>query len=808
MKKNWILLLTLFVLFPFFSGAQSAGGVFEVAGKVLDSSSRQPVVYATIHLLDENGTPCVSGYTRENGTFRLQYDAGKDGPEAVTLQLSGAEYEDRKMILQLKVKNLGVPELLLLMPASKSMDAVVVTATKKIIEVQPGKIIYNAENDVTNKGGSAADILRKAPVLNVDGQGNVSMRGNTNLKILVDGKYSGQIARSPADALNMMPADIVKAVEVITTPSAKYDAEGAAGIINIITKKNSLRFSGALEMAAGNLEQVFNPRIAVAANKWSFSLHGHLHQLRTRETAVTEREQITGERLYQSQHKDNRAPHGSGDIAVIYTPDERSEWSLGINYWFGKWPDNSTVTTRLYAPDDRVSEAYIQAISRSEHYLGADMNLGYNRRFRKYNRELTLLAQFTPARSRSPYDSRVLFEGPDSSYREQNTNGVRNKEWTLQADYNHPFNSTGDYILETGIKAILRNVINRYEVFTETNGAPPVADPERSDIFSYKQNIWAGYTMLKAKWEQGWYAEAGLRYERTDISGQFRDQATDIRNQFDNLIPSFNFSRKLNERHLFGLSYTQRLTRPYIWDLNPNANASDPKNIETGNPALQPEIMHQAELTYGFQAASGYFFNTALFWKRTNNAIIDFTEITGQGVFVTRKENMASNIMYGINLSGSVRPNNKWSVNGNINLNYLDYAHEAWQVFNRGWAADMNMNTTFKLPTNYSLQLFGEYSTRKVTLQGYETPSYYYVFAVKKEFPRPKISVTGSAFNPFTSYIPRKKYIAAPGFTTLVSNRNYLQGFRVAVNWEFGRNASEKSIRKVSNDDIINPTKK
>ncbi|GAB3425388.1 outer membrane beta-barrel family protein [Niabella aquatica] len=763
------------------------------------------MIYATAYLISENGDALASAYSNENGEILLSDSMGTRNQ--LFLIISALNYSEKKISINAEggsLRNIGnIP----LMPGDKVLEAVTVTASKKIIELKPGVIVYNAENDVSNTGGTAADVLRKAPVLNVDGQGNVSMRGNSNLKILIDGKYSGQIARSPADALNMMPADLIKSVEVITTPSAKYDAEGAAGIINIITKKNRENFSGTMELVGGNREQAFNPRISANRGKWSFSLHGHLHQLQFRNAQQTERVQVNnemrGNRLTQDLFKNNRSPHGSGDITVVFSPNEKTEWSLGANLWFGRWPDNSTITTAEYSMSGILNNSYQQQIIRREGYFGTDMNIGFNRKLRKPGQEITLLTQFTPSRSRSPYQF-YLFEPGKAApfYQEENFNTIRNEEWTFQADYVHPLDRLGKYVLETGGKAILRNVKNDYEVITTNNGEAAVTDWGRTDVFQYSQDIWAGYGIIKAKWENNWYAEGGIRYEATDVYGDFIRQSAKIKNTFHNLIPGFNITKKLNESHMLGLSYTQRITRPYIWDLNPNANASDPRNIEVGNPELKPEQMHQAEMTYGFQAKPGFFLNTAVFWKQTDNAIVDFTEINDQGIAVTRNENMASTIMYGVNLSASLRPSSSWSINSNLNVNYLNYTNNAWHVFNKGWAADMTVNTTYKLPQRYALQAFGAYNTRTVTIQGYKTQKFYYVFAVKKEVVKPKITVTIATANPFSAYIPQTSYISAPGFISTVKNRDYMRAFRITVGWEFGGNGKIKEVKKVVNDDI------
>ncbi len=189
------------------------------------------------------------------------------------------------------------------------------------------------------------------------------------------------------------------------------------------------------------------------------------------------------------------------------------------------------------------------------------------------------------------------------------------------------------------------------------------------------------------------------------------------------------------------------MTRPSTWDLNPNANASDPQNIITGNPQLKPEISHQAELVYGLNKRSGFFLNTSLYVRQTNNAILGFTQTDTNGISTTRKRNLASNKMAGLNLSSSGSITKNWSVNGNLNVSYLDFNSNALQIVNAGWAADINLNTTIKLPSNYSLQVFGQYNGRKITLQGYESDQFFYSLAVKKEIPKTK-------FNPHCSKRP------------------------------------------------------
>lgn len=796
-------LITTVCFFLLLSSALTGYSQQRIHKTVIDSLSGKPIAHATILLLNEAQQQHASVTSSESGAFSLP--AVQSG--RYTVIISAVSYQKKEMNWPYK------PDTIYLQPAVEGLREVTVTSRKKLIESKPGMLVYHAGNDATNKGGTAADVLRKAPVLNVDAQGNVSMRGSKNLKILVNGKYSGQMARNAADALNMMPADIIQSVEVITTPSARYDAEGAAGVINIITKKGKKTVSGALEVAASNLEQVVNPRIAFNQNKWNIAVNGHLHRLRFKEAVNTSRIQykdgLPDGGLFQQQEKDNAAPHGSGDLSISFTPDSVSEFNLGINTWFGKWPDNRQQYTQVTAPDGSTISQYLQSTTARENYLGADFNLGYTRKFKRPGQELNLLAQFSPSRSQSPYHTSITENQHQlPNYEEFNHNKTRNQEWTMQADYQHPLLPDDRMTLETGVKMILRSVNNRYHTLSgdpQTTGGF-ITDPTRTDRFRYSQDVWSAYALLKNNFGKDWYFETGLRVERTEIKGRFLS-GQHFSNQFTNFIPNATLSKKLSDEHQLSLSYTQRLTRPYIWDLNPNIDASDPRNLHQGNPDLQPETMHQAELVWGWNKGSKFFMNSSVFWKETNDAIVDLTVTNAEGISSTSKQNLAGNKVYGLNLSSNAMVNSWLSLNGNINLNHLEFSSDALQIFNEGWAADFDLNATFKLRNRYSIQAFGEYNTRQITLQGNDSYLYMYTFALKKELVNPKISITAAAINPFNNYIAQDIMMRSPAFHSVAANRYYNRAFKLTLNWEFGNIFRQKERKKIVNDDIKGQSK-
>ncbi|MET0244909.1 MAG: TonB-dependent receptor [Flavitalea sp.] len=795
--------LLAFVL-PFFVFAQQNGQVVAVTGAVSDSTTGKPVTYATINVTDNNGKEIAATYSDEKGVFKFNVPAAGE----YILEITSVGYAIRSLGVTVKAGGPSRLSNILLEPKSGELAEVTVISRRRLVEQKPGMLVYNAENDLTNKGGSAADVLRKAPVLNVDAQGNVSIRGNTNLKILINGKYSGQMARSPADALNMIPADLIRSVEVITTPSAKYDAEGAAGVINIITKKGRKNFSGTLEVAVSNLEQVINPRFTVNRDKWNINVNGHLHRLTQKEESGIERTTFENGapsvNLQQTIRKKNSAPHGSADIVIDYSVDSTSELSLGITSWFGRWPDNSNVSSLLRNSGGAILEEYDQAINSYSGYLGSDLNLGYNKKFKRPGQELTLLVQFSPARDKSDYNTSLAKKFSDVYYREQNVGYTNNREWTFQGDYVQPISKNGKFIYEGGAKVILRNVRNNYDVAAGYAPQPDVLLPvsTRSDIFTYSQDVYAAYSMLKLSMKNNWYAEAGARFEETVLDGSFANQSSDFYSRFNNFIPTATVSKRLDDAQTLSLSYTKRITRPYIWDLNPNANASDPKNISVGNTALRPELAHQAELSYAFTGESGFFVNASLFWKQTDNSIVDITRTDENGVSVISKENLAGNTQYGLNLSSSVRLSDLTTLNGNINVNHLDFNSDELKIMNKGWGADFNINASHKLPANFGLQAFGEYNTRIVTFQGHNSNRYYYSFAAKKELPASKIIFTLSAVNPFNKYNPQQVILNSPSFYAVFSNRYYTRAVKLTVNWEFGQMFQNRERKKISNEDV------
>lgn len=780
---------------------------YQIKGIIADSLDKKPVEFVTINLLDVSTTKSAGAtYTNDKGFFELGLN--KKGDYKLELILVGYHPKIISVTVDDQTPVINIPLIVLTSNVQQLADVVVV-GTRQLVEQKSGMLVYHAERDVTNLGGTAADVLRKTPVLKVDADGNVSMRGSSNLKILINGKYSGQMARSPADALNMIPADMIKSVEVITSPSSRYDAEGAAGVINIITKKGTDSLNGALEIVASNWEQAFNPRLAFSKGKWNVNFFAHAHRLQQKRETNLLRSSFTdnGEpyQLQQQAFMNNVMPHGMSEISVDYQADSSTLISLSATGWLGNWPSDRRQNNTTLQSGAVVQQFEQQTITNNAANQGYFLSLGYSKKFRRVGQELFVIALYED-NLKDDFDYDTWHRNTEGVilYREQNNNHMCSKESTLQIDYTHPISKDGKNQLEIGAKAILRDVSSDYTTLASADNQPSVLVPvsSRTNVFDYGQDIFAGYVQTKFNLPNKWFLQVGVRLEETLIEGRFKTQFQPFKNNFRNFVPSATLTKTLNEANSFNLSYTQRISRPSIIDLNPNIDARDSRNLESGNPDLRPEASHQVELSHTLSTEAGFFFNTSLYGKQTNNSIENIIQVNNEGVSLSTKQNLASNHQYGVNLSTSFSLTKGIVLESNARLGYMDFKSQALNIERKGWGGGLNVNTTFKLRNNYTLQAFGDYDSQAVTLQGHETDWFYYSFALKKEWPKSKITAGLSTVNPFSNTMSRSRVIIASGFTSDNVTSYYNRAVKLTLVWKFGGQGKQVNRKSASNDDL------
>ncbi|GAB3777848.1 outer membrane beta-barrel family protein [Spirosoma horti] len=807
-------LFTLLLLGVWVTSAQAqAIHSGKLTGSLTDSTTAKPVPFATAALMD--GTKLITGTTTDGaGAFVLpNIPVG-----SYTLALSFVGYRTKRIPVTLTadqpVRQLGS---ILLMTEGKTLGEVTVAGQKALVEDKGDRLVYNAEKDISNAGGTAADVLRKVPTLSVDLDGNVQMRGNGNIKVLINGKPSAMMARNLADALRQMPANVIKSIEVITSPGAKYDAEGSAGVINIITKKALEGFNGSVNVTAGNLNRGVGTNLNLKRKKFGFSLSANGYQFRniresqsTRTTLmpVSDGTSQPLNILTQSSQADNTGTGGYGEMSADYDPDSTSHFNFAANVWGGYYPNNNSVINRLTSPTGDVLQAFRNDIRFSNPYGNGQLDLGYTKTFKKPGQELSILTQFSRMPDNYFYDTDRYSLSDLLTYRQHSTNYSSNKEYTAQADYTHPFTINGAHDttnikLEVGLKAILRDIGSEYRVTQSLDGRGDLLpDSSQSNDFNYTQRVYSSYTSLRVDNKRQWSLNAGARYEHTAIQSDFVTSQTKLFSQYNNLIPSVTLSKKI-KTNTFKISYTQRIQRPLVWYLNPWLNQSDPKNIQTGNPLLNPELSHATELAYSLSAKSGLSLNTALYWRLTNNAIEYLATVDAAGISTTKPQNIGQRKAYGLNVNISSQPTKDWSLNGGGDLRYVDLSSPALKQGNSGLVWNLNLNTSYKLPKNYTLQANGNYNSGWISLQGTNTGFYWHSLSAKHDILNKQASLTLGLNNPFYRGIAQTSRQSAPTFES--ESRFYMirRSVRLTFEWRFGQMSAggSKKGKKISNDD-------
>jgi len=779
---------------PFFgANAQfSLGGAAKptVTGRIvaviLDSLTKKPIDYASISLLNAKDSKSVNGaVTDTKGKVVLQ----SVSPNEYKLSVGFMGYKTKTLLLKTTPEkpdyNAGV---IYLSTVAGNLKEVEITGQKALIENKVDKLVYNAEQDITNAGGDATDVMRKVPMLSVDINGNVQLRGSS-VRVLINGKPSGTMANSVADALKMIPAEQIKSVEVITSPSAKYDAEGSGGIINIITKKKTAEgVSGSINATAGT-----------RSNNGAFNL-----------SAKTGRLSVTGSaglnQAYPQKSKVVTFNSATVDgITNTTLQDGYSDWSrvgyngsLGLDYDFNAYNNISTTAKvnrfsnggpgRSDIIRNGVSSVNLRDMDMSFNNL--DWNLDYRKTSKTEGEEFSVSAQLSTGRNGSDFSNTFSETGiPDVIVLGHNTG--KNNEYTVQSDYTYPFSKTT--VLETGVKGILRNIVSDY-------------DQQQQD-FDYDQNVAAAYGVMGFKLTKKMTVKAGVRAEYTKING-LAGNTLNFDNDYFNVFPSMVISQTLKGMTTVKLSYNRRIQRPSLTYLNPFRNESDVFNPMEGNPKLAPELTDNIEFGYS-TFIKGSVINASVFYRNTSDVIESaIRPIVENGVSknLVTYLNVGTSKSYGFNVFGSYNPKPKWTLMANFGLNTYEIN-----------STDNNVNTgtflnytafarsAYALPKGWSTELWGVINSPKRTFQGKTDMMYFYGGAVKKEILKTKATIGLNVLNPFNRDLNIKTQNNTLNSVQRTDIHYPLRSFGVNFSYKFGKmnfNAQPKKKKGVNNDDL------
>lgn len=828
MKIKCSLLLIMLVVSSLVA-AQNAAPLFQIKGVLLDSLTQEGEPYATIKIVKKEAPAKALKMLVTDMKGKFQEKVPGTGNFVMTISSIGRNtiVKDFTVKAGEKLVDFGT---LYITDASNELGQVEVVAQKPLVKADIDKIEYNVQDDPDSKSNSVLEMLRKVPLVTVDGEDNIKVNGSSSFKVYVNGKPNNMMSNNPTEVLKSMPANSIKHIEVITNPGPKYDAEGVGGILNIVTVGSGLEgytatFSGNVSnMGAGGglFGTVKSGKLTVSARyNYNYNDRPRSYSGGNRRTVgdVTEG---SSDLDYDGSSKG----HGnfqSGSMEASYEIDTLRLVSMSFGLWGGG--NNSTSINNTLATAPGTSNELYRYVSdgRSKSsWYSIDGGVDYQRMFHVKDRMFTLSYKINTSPqtsdSYSTYnDMHAATDWEDFLKRlyDLNNDGSQNTtEHTFQADYTTPIGKI--HTLEAGAKYILRDNSSeddRYERQIGTTG-DYVLDEEHSSHYKHQNDILAAYMGygLRVKKISG---RLGVRYEHTKQEVKYLlGRGDDFNKNFDDVVPSASIGYKLTDMSNLRFGYNMRIYRPGIWYLNPYLNDSNPTNISQGNSHLDSEKSHSFNLSYS-NFTQKFNINLSARYSFTNNSIEQVTEQvkdteieglqnpTGKEVLYSTYQNIGKS--RNASLSGYVNWNatSNTRIYANLYGNYT-YMEGANGLKNDGWNLFAYGGAQQSLPHDWriSLNIYGQ--TPWIMLQGKGSSFFDYGLSVNKSFLNKRLTLSAFASNFFKKYTSPTSSIEGVGFTQDSWNRYTRQRFGVSVSYRIGelKASVKKAARTISNDDV------
>jgi hypothetical protein len=790
--------------------AQTTPQTVTVKGLVIDSVSNKPLSYVTVALQDaKTQQPVKAGLTRDDGSFALKAAADN------TYQLVLVSIGYKNKIIKLNGTGSDIDAGRILLSASSSqLKEVSVTAARPMIKQEVDRIAYDVQADPDSKALSALDMMRKVPLLSVDGNDNIRLKGSGNYKILVNGRESALFTKNPSDVLKSMPATNVEKIEVITTPPAKYDAEGLAGIINIITKKNAdqgynMGFNSRFNSVYG---PGYNVNGTLKEGKFGMSMFVGLgsngRQVNTSGSF---------ENIFASQTNINQTGTTTQTGHFHYVGTELSYELDSLNLLTASlnlFGNNQTQGNDQVSTTDSLNvekQGYTLQNSGTSSFTGLDVGINYQLGFKKSkDKFLTLSYKFSYSPNKQFNDN--LFSGrfdyPVAFFPDyQQYNDAGNKDHTVQIDYASPLNK--QFSIEAGAKAILRNNYSNFDVSDRDPATQQfVTNDAQTNDFNYHQDIYSLYNSYQLKLDK-WTGKAGLRLEYTSLNADFISAGVTTAPNYGNLIPSVSIQRTFKTSSV-NFGFTQRIQRPGIYQLNPFVDRSNPTFVNTGNPALKPELDNTFELTYSNFTKNAI--NVGLSYAFSNNSIQNVSNLQTETinnktdtVTYTTFENLGTNKTVGLNVNTNMNFTKRFSLslNGQVNHIWLSGTFDGAMYHNDGYMGNAFGNTRYRFDNGFALSFNAGYFSGNINLQGKSSDFIFNQYLVSKDFFNKKLTLVLVANNPYYKYKTFSNTINSVDFYQTSFNQNYYRSLAFRINFRFGKLNSQikKNEHGIENDD-------
>jgi len=709
-------------------GPQAIG---EVSGIVIDQKSKQPIEYATIALQSvKDSSIATGGVTDAKGKFFLSEI--KLGKYRLIVDFIGFErFVSEPFGLGREGTSNNFGKIEMNVSSENELQEVEVVVDKPLITTAIDKKVFNAEQNITSAGGTALDVLQNVPSVEVDQDGNVGLRGNQNVRILIDGKPSNLTT----GGLAQIPASSIENVEIITNPSAKYDPDGMSGIINIILKKNKLKgLTGMISTQVGNgrLEQgkaafstinKYNVNGSLAYKNRKVNVYGNftVNKRKRFSEGYKDRETTIPDTIYgidQDSYNDGNRDSYLGKVGFDYYLTRKSTINTSATISSRNRNGGEVLNyTDLFNKD--VINNRVRDNTEVHGGSSMDFNVGFNQDFSKKGQNLNL--QINHSIGNHFEDGKYAETVNDNNnlylydFSQQNIEDNDNQITTMQLDYVHPVNDK--LKLETGYKTILRSIDNTFEAYNND-----VFDTLLDGNFIYDEQIHAVYGIAAYKFNRKWSGQLGLRQEFTNYTSTLIDVDTIPRN-YNPLFPSAYLNYALDDYSSVNLSYSRRINRPSVRSLNPFTDYSDPFLLRSGNAFLQPEFIDSYELAFSKYTKSGISINPSLYYKHTTDVItrVVRTDTSLLNRRIVRQENIGTTDTYGAEFifSGKMKP--FWRMTASSNFYWSKTTSELSDVDlnNDAIGGRFSLINNFTVKKNTDIQIMSWYNMPRYFALGY-----------------------------------------------------------------------------------------
>lgn len=776
---NNVLPLFTFLLLSNFMFSQE--GNIKITGTLIEGETSQPIPYATVIIKDTITKKIIKGTTSDDiGKFIISTSKIN-----FYLEISFMGFET-KTIDTFKISNGSIAlGIIKLESNDQALDEVVVTSEVSKTVFKLDKRVFNVGKDISSTGASALEVLNNVPSVNVSIEGEISLRGSSGVQMLINGKPS-VLADESSNALGTITADMIESIEIITNPSAKYEASGTAGILNIILKKEEKRgWNGAVSVNTGTPD---NHSVGLSLNRRTenFNLFAQLgagYRSLPRNSEATNKDLFNNEVIFSEGIEYRNETFYNITLGTDYHINELNVLTLSGNFAY-EIEEQPSETNFSYFDSNN---SLISSWQRNEVTDATNPKYSYELNYKKEfenNKDHTLqfsaLGRFF-GKDQSSHFINTTLSGTDSDSDQQTKTNFKQADYTFKADYTNPISTI--FTLETGAQFVFNDVGNDYEVSDLTNNVY-VVNNDLTNNFEYKQKVLGIYGTTAYEKEK-WGLKIGLRLEQTNLKTLLANTNESNVQNFTNFFPTFHTSYKVEENFSLQAGYSRRILRPRLWDLNPFFNIRNNFNISTGNPNLEPEFTDSYEITSIYKIGKATL-SSSLYHRYTTD-VIERVSTYSDNITYSNPENIGTNATLGFETNGKLRAANWLTLTGDFNFNYFDRIGTfETQVFNfsgNQWSS--RLGSKIGLPADIDIEFTGNYRSGYETVQGNVTGYAFLDMGIRKKIFKGKAIVNLGVRDVFESRIS-ERFVAQPTFETYNFNQRG-RFITLGISYGFGK---------------------